>query len=188
MKREIISLLAVSAIALSGMARQPQRGYRGFIDWSNSVRTEDVWGNGFRSTWYYTGFSTTHGYQIDSRFFVGIGFDLEHCSSYSDNMAAVFVDGRTDLKFGKFTPFGDLRVGFSMTDGGGLYFSPTIGYRFNWGRKVGVNIGAGLTLKGVTYDHYDIIFNPDGYVVIGNRVGKSHEYKPYFTFRVGFDF
>lgn len=188
MKREIISLLAIATVTFTGIARQPQRGYRGFMDWSNSVRTEDGWGTGIRSTWYYSGFSTSHGYQINSRFFVGLGFDLEKCSKYSDNMAAVFLDGRTDLKFGKFTPFGDLRIGFSMTDGGGFYLSPTIGYRFNWGRKVGVNVGAGLTLKGLTYDQYDVVISPDGYIINGNKVGKLHEYKAYFTFRIGFDF
>lgn len=188
MKRQITMILLVLASALGSMARQPERGYRGFIDWSNSYReNSDNW---YHDSYFYSGLSTSHGYQFNPWLFVGAGLDWEHQwkEGFNNNIFAAFVQGRTDLQFGKFTPFGDVRLGFSMTDGGGVYFSPTIGYRFNWGRKAGINIGVGLTVQGYTTDIYDIALSPEGYWTFGEKLYTHHGANTYFSFRVGFDF
>lgn len=188
MKRQIIFLVLVIVSAMGCMARQPELGYRGFVDWSNSYREYNY--SVFHDKYFYSGLSTSHGYQCNPWLFVGAGLDWEHWwkEGFNDNIFAAFIQGRTDLKFGKFTPFGDVRLGFSMTDGGGVYFSPTIGYRFNWGRKAGLNIGLGLTLKGYTSDVYDVVVNPDGYWVAGEKIGTHHGANVFFSFRIGFDF
>lgn len=184
MKRQIIFILLLLSVTVGSMARQPERGYRGFLDWSNSLRSDKFIE---RYTTYYSGVSTSHGFQFNPWLYVGGGLNWEHHSDSGTDILAVFVDGRTDLKFGKFTPFGDVRLGFSMTDGGGVYFSPTIGYRFNWGRKVGINLGIGLTVKGKSADIYDDIFTDDGYF-ISNKIGTIRWTTTYFSFRLGFDF
>lgn len=188
MKRQIIVILLALASAFGSMARQPERGYRGFIDWSNSYREySDNWHN---DSYFYSGLSTSHGYQFNPWLFVGAGLDWEHQwkEGFNHNIFAAFVQGRTDLQFGKFTPFGDVRLGFSMTYGGGVYFSPTIGYRFNWGRKAGINIGVGLTVQGYTTDIYDIALSPEGYWTFGEKLYTHHGANAYFSFRIGFDF
>ena len=49
MKRKIFTLLML-AVMLTAFAKQPERGYRGFLDWSNSYRT----------TASFTGFPVFH--------------------------------------------------------------------------------------------------------------------------------
>lgn len=186
MRRIILSLLFCVSM-FPAFPRQPERGYRGFVEWSNSLRSIDMWGTGDRSTTFYTGVSTTHGYQINPWIFVGAGIDYERCQRIEANLFSMYVDGRTDLKFGRFTPYGDIRLGYGFTDGGGVYFSPTIGYRFNWGRKVGVNLGVGATVQGYCHDIYKVAVNPEGWQ-IAVKTGTSRGCVGYFTFRIGFDF
>lgn len=194
MKRTIILILATITLCQVAEARQPGRGYRGFLEWSSSLRSEnfgylDMNGNLLinRENTFYTGFSTSHGYQINSLFFIGAGLGMERCGSLDNWVAPIFIEGRIDLKFGKFTPFGDLRLGANIAEGAGIYISPTIGYRFNWGRKMGVNLGAGLTLAGYTAEHYEgTMTGPDSYEI--QYVGTKRHIRPYFSFRVGIDF
>lgn len=194
MKRTIFLLLAIVAFANVSEARQPRRGYRGFLEWSNSLRSEklgtfDLAGNIFtyRENVFYTGFTTSHGYQINPMYFIGAGFGMEKCGKFNNWVAPIFLQGRADFKFGKFTPFGDMRIGANLAEGVGAYFSPTIGYRFNWGRKMGVNLGLGLTLAGYKAEHYEGTFNgPDDYEIY--YTGTKHHIRAYFSFRLGFDF
>ena len=194
MKRTILLTLAVLTLGIVAGARQPDRGYRGFVEWSNSLRSEnfgylDINGNIYmqRDNMYYTGIATSHGYQINSIFFAGAGLDLEYCGNIDNWIASLYVQGRADMKFGGFTPYGDIRLGANLAEGVGVYFSPTIGYRFNWGRKVGINVGAGLSLTGYTSEHYDIVIeDPDSYNIY--YTGTKHHVRAYFSFRLGVDF
>lgn len=192
--KKILIIFTVLLVAVSAEARQPQRGYRGYFEWSSSLRSEkfgypDMNGNllMYRDNTFYTGFSTSHGYQINPLFFIGVGLGMERCGSLDNWVAPIFLEGRIDLKIGKFTPFGDLRLGANVAEGAGVYFSPTIGYRFNLGRKMGVNIGAGLTLAGYRVEHYEGTWTgPDSYEI--QYISTRHHVRPYFSFRVGIDF
>ncbi len=195
MKKLIIAFLAVALICGAALARQPQRGYRGFIDWSNNLRSEKYQyelldGAMFthRTTFFYTGISTSHGYQFNPLLFVGGGLDIEYNSKLADYIFAPFAHVRTDFKFNNFTPFAEARLGYAMRDGGGVYFSPNIGYRFNWGRKMGVNVGLGLTLLGYHEDYYSIatggdIFYDDVDIIEEHYSGC----RAFFSFRIGID-
>ncbi len=194
MKRILILVAVIIAMALLAAARQPQRGYRGFLEWSSSVRSEDFGafdglGNLYMTheSTFYTGFSTSHGYQIDPMFFIGAGLGMERCGKLDNWVAPLFVQGRIDLKLGRFTPFGDIRLGANLAEGVGVYFSPSIGYRFNRGRKVGINLAAGLTLAGYKAEHYEGTWEgPGSYEIY--YTGTRHHVRPYFSFRLGFDF
>ena len=65
----------------------------------------------------------------------------------------IFAEGRLDATWGKFTPYFSARLGANVAKHGGVYFSPTVGYRFNWDRKTAINLGAGVTLVG--HDEYE---------------------------------
>lgn len=193
MKRVILLILAIAAMVNVAEARQPGRGYRGFFDWTSSVRSESTGEMDYNGTLYkfsegafYTGFTTSHGYQIDPMFFVGAGFGFEKCGKFDYEIVPLFLEGRVDLEFNKFTPYGDLRVGANLADGSGFYLSPTIGYRFNWGRKVGLNLGVGLTLAGYKARHYDIVIDEDLMELI--YLGEKNHTRAFFSFRLGFDF
>lgn len=193
MKKALILLITLFAV-VSAQARQPRRGYRGFLEWSSSLRSEkfghitiDNNITTYRDNTFYTGFSTSHGYQINPMFFVGAGLGMEHCSKLDNWIVPVFVEGRADFLLGKLTPFGDIRLGYNVADGGGMYFSPTIGYRFNWGRKMGVNLGLGLSVAGYTAEHYEGSFTgPDSYEI--QYIGTRHHTRVFFSFRAGIDF
>ena len=192
--KKILIILTILLATLSSEALQPRRGYRGFFEWSSSVRSEKFAYPGingnlmmYRENTFYTGFSTSHGYQINPMFFIGAGLGMEKCTSLDNWVAPVFIQGRIDLKFGKFTPFGDLRLGANVAEGAGVYLSPTMGYRFNWGRKMGVNLGAGLTLAGYRAEHDEATMTaPDSYEI--QYVGTRRHIRAYFSFRLGIDF
>jgi hypothetical protein len=96
---------------------------------------------------------------------------LNLISTLLEGTFATFLNVRYDRSFNKFRPFGDIRIGYAQVgyalsdDTSGIYFSPTIGHRFDCGRKFGVNIGAGLTVE--------------------SRKGGSDTF---FTLRAGVDF
>ncbi|MDE6097550.1 MAG: hypothetical protein K2L80_00550 [Muribaculaceae bacterium] len=186
LKHNLTFAIAV-ATAFSLNARQPHSGYRGFIDWSNNIRSDKYDNWPVRQTAYYTGVTTSHGYQINPMFFAGAGIGAEYCSNYSEFIVPVFVQGRADFSFGAFTPFADIRLGANLSSGTGVYFSPSVGYRFNWGRKVGVNVSLGMTLAGYKCELYDVTVTPDGYWSLA-YIGSEHRSRPYFSFRLGFDF
>lgn len=184
MKRNLI-LISGLLLATAAVARQPQRGYRGFVDASNDIRRAQWWTE--NTTAYYAGILTSHGYQFNPWLFAGAGIGVENCQKFDSYIIPAFVHARFDLRLGKLTPFGDVRVGYNLSQGGGAYFSPQIGYRFNWGRKVGINVGAGLTLQGYTAAVYDVMIFPDGYWNM-KYIGDSKECNVYFSFRLGLDF
>lgn len=186
MKRHLILLLIFAGLASAAFGRQPGRGYRGFVEWSNSIRAPRD-GSFGRQTQYYTGLSTSHGYQINPVVFVGAGIDFEHWSDADSNILAFFAQGRADLRLGRFTPFGDIRLGYNAASGAGVYFSPSVGYRFNWGRKVGINLGLGLTVQGYNQKVYDVGVSPDGYWY-AREIGRKRGAVPFFSFRLGLDF
>ncbi len=177
---------------VAGHAGEPSRGYRGFFEWSNDLYAPKVvnWLNPseqVRETRYFTGVTTSHGYQIDRRFFVGLGAGFEHSSTAGRWIVPLFVEGRADFRLGKFTPFVDLRGGVNVGSGVCGLFSPTVGYRFSWGRKVGINVGLGMTVTGYHYDLLDVTQNELGYWD-WVKIGDGSQYDAMFTFRVGIDF
>lgn len=189
MKRILLIVLALIACLLVS-ARQPERGYRGFVDWNNSIRLyyNDGWIPTPKYEYsYYSGISTSHGYQITPVWFVGAGLSIEHSRHEGRYILPVFLEGRADFKWGKFTPFADLKAGYHLTDNGGPYISPSIGYRFNWGRKVGINLAIGCAFKCYSVDiiHYELhpgSMNPT------RIVEKDHYIDCPLCLRLGIDF
>lgn len=198
MKKAFILSTLILIASLFAAARQPERGYRGFIELSNRYRhgTYNWNNNAWTYTEFYTGFSTSHGFQFNPWLFVGAGIDYEIDHKdipdlyFYDYTLSLFVQGRTDLKFGHFTPFADVRIGYNAnaSESGNLYFSPSIGYRFNWGRKIGLNVGVGYTLDGSRYQEYIPGITPEGmHILVPTGIFHQRNYS-YFSFRIGIDF
>ena len=192
MKKSFIIILTIIAATICGEARQPREGYRGFFDLNFSTRTDNslyFGGINFyteRCTSYFGGVSTTHGYQINSHVFAGVGISMEYNPDDWYWIIPVYADCRYDMQFGKFTPYADARLGVNLSDGIGLYFSPMVGYRFNWGRKVGLNLGMGLTLASYSVVVMEGEVEP-GYINI-TQVSTTQRIHPYFSIRFGIDF
>lgn len=171
------------------LAREPQRGYRGFIEWDNTVGKIDnhvVNGKKIGAATWFTGFATTHGFQFNNHCFLGLGA-MASLSFYRESFGIMwpfYIDFRYDVKFGKFSPYADMKIGFD-TEGG--YFSPTIGYRCNCGAKANINFGLGLTLRRFIDDYITETTNK-GSSVTSVTYKKTNLFDPFVTFRVGVDF
>ena len=187
MKRSIALLIILSAIAC--IARQPEKGYRGFTDIGTSTRSVKFLTTptaSYSEMQSYVGFSTTHGYQFNQNIFLGGGLNVEYNINDDMWLAPLYLDMRIDLCFGVFTPFIDARLGYNLTEGSGLYFSPTVGYRFNWDRKVAINLGVGISLYNYQYIFYDASIDMNGNV--SQFSGEARSNKVYFSARLGLEF
>lgn len=188
MKRLFLAVLAMLLITPACLAREPRRGYRGFFDIDASVGTL-TFDDDCHPAYYGLGLSTSHGYQINNNWFVGAGVMYAPYLNFGGGLVPLFAEGRFDKTWGKFTPFADVRLGYAIDDGSGdgVYFSPNIGYRFNFGHKVNLNIGMGINFRTMTlrYDYY--WHDPD--TDIQYRYKESHtSARAMFNFRIGIDF
>lgn len=205
MIRKILSTVILTLVSATLQAAQPEPGYRGFVDLMADFRKPPLVGAYRIDTWNL-GISTTHGWQINPKFFIGAGFSALKYSRESRCILPIYLDGRYDMKFGIFTPFAEVRFGYHWDIDGfekyyyhgyqtsdinkGLFFSPSIGYRFNWGRKVGLNVGIGWSLyrqKGL--DGYIDEVEQNGYKYWDFiPTGWMHYTISYLNLRVGIDF
>lgn len=178
--KKIISVLILSIVSISAFGRQPERGYRGFAEVEYDAGKAYYFSNGEGRDVYdgfaMFGIATTHGYQFNNHIFVGGGAAI--ILNGGTGMIPLYADIRYDNQWGKFTPFADLKTGYDLPNES-LYFSPTVGYRFNWGRKVNLNLGLGMTLKGYKTTEYH------GGVI---SVNDARKYNALFTLRFGLDF
>lgn len=184
---------------MTAWAVQPERGYRGFIDSNNFLDLNIGFLVGSSGDSYVsTGFTTSHGYQFNDWLYVGggTGFvynlnwkDLEatHYNDKSRYVIPIFAEVRLDARWNRFTPYFSAQIGGNVAERGGLYLSPTVGYRFNWGRKSAINFGLGATVYGNTQSYLEHVSLPDGghtYVTKKSYSGNVVT----FTARLGFEF
>lgn len=209
MKRSfiLVCLLAIAVLTMAEPYRMAQRGYRGFVDVGaafsfNRIPSLDLTNGQYMNNHdRFLLLSTTHGYQFNDNLFLGAGVLFGLGEEFE---MPIYVDGRYDFKFNKFTPFADLRIGYNIgkeRNSSGFWFSPTIGYRFNWGRKLGLNLGIGFSFKDMVTDKIKTVlggpdypwYEPDEGVYDPNKEyvvwdGSRRRLESYWTFRVGIDF
>ena len=125
----------------------PTPCYKGFFDFGYTVGVGED-GEG-RVT-----MSTTHGAQINPHFFmgVGLGFNYFHLSECWN--LPIYADFRANFLKGKITPFIDFRIGYSVGDASGLYFSPSLGCNFGFGNKSGFSISLGYEYQKADFYYY----------------------------------
>ena len=148
MKKFIIAIVLL--FSLKCYAGEPHRGYRGFLEWENTIG--DAWtdccsepGITKEAVWL-TGLATSHGYQFNHHIYFGAGTLLAIPLTGVGFSLPVYANFRYDASFGKAKPFGDLRIGYDISENS-LYFSPTIGYRISIGKKSNFNVGTGISLR-----------------------------------------
>ena len=183
MKNFLLSIIVI-ALSFSVQAIEPHKGYRGFVDWNNDVNPDISIYGGPTNSKYYTGFSTSHGYQFNRWLYAGGGVAVENFVKENEvYIASIYGHFRSDMVFGRFKPHIDVRLGYNMANYGGIYFCPSIGYRINTQSAFGINIALGMTMTGnrQTIEYY----NP---ATGWTRWHRLHQYDTTFHFRVGFDF
>ena len=183
-------------------ARDVARGYRGFFEIDGSLTSWRVadsyefnptsgikYHNIHRQAFGEVSFATSHGYQFNPRFFLGAGFMDGYSGIHDGWFLGTYLHARTDQTFGRYTPYAEIRTGIVTHAEGGLYLSPAVGYRFNFGHRTNINVGIGLTLRhtGGEDTTGSFYYNSQG-DLIHITLGKDPIMKPYATLRVGIDF
>ena len=150
----------------------PQKGYRGFFDLEFykfiDAQSRD-----------HFGFSTAHGYQLKPYLFVGAGagMKISHKQHFKDNfgqkadfyMFPVFADVRLDLLKNRYSPYLDLRVGYTLGNKAyGFMFNPTIGCRIGLTDALAINASLGYSMQST-----DIVVR-----TYGENAIKHLDYKP----------
>jgi hypothetical protein len=168
--------------------RQPERGYRGFVDWDNLAYISISLHETGEESKYYPGISTSHGYQFTPHVYLGASVAADY--SLTDKRfycVPVFAHFHNDLKLGRFTPYFDARLGYNFLDGGGVYSSLSAGYRINWGRKTAINIGIGAALRGYKEKDYAEWWTPENGAQFA-YTGKSARHEILPQLRIGAEF
>lgn len=175
MKKSFI--ITALTVALSGtMANAIEPGYRGFVDYGYLIGTGDFDSSTLNEI------TTTHGFQIIPQLFVGVGagvhlykFDNFEEDGTHYNLP-VFADVRYDALESKFTPFVDVKGGYSVAgEFTGAYLSPSIGCRMAITDNLGVNLSVGYTYMKTGYE-YGYYYSPSDLNLTGVSI------------RLGFDF
>lgn len=168
----------------SGESGYPAVGYRGFVDGNILI---GAFATGVdRSRWGGFVMMTTHGYQINERFFVGAGIGIgahggEDCD-YEDSpegtyeyacidyaaIVPIYGAFRTDFRPEKITPFAEARIGGVLGDQRGALVNLTCGMRFNR-----FNMGIGyLGLYGSYYSPNDACHSNSVVFRLGVDIGR----------------
>ena len=147
MKKLFLMITAVamgfqlSAQEVSGFAAAPTDGYRGFASLGVFSGTGNYKYDRF-------GLTTSHGFQVD-HLFMGLGASMQWTTNNEDwyylnneteepelgeNIDFVmpfFFNANYEIPMGKFAPFADLKLGYSVGDVSGLYVLPSVGVRLS---------------------------------------------------------
>ena len=164
----VILFTTASAIAQE-KSEFPTKGYRG----SGYVYYA---GNGDDFETY--NFGTTHGYQINSKWFVGGGMQLNFGSllykseDYSFVSATEYANVRLDMLEKPISPYLNLKLGVTVGDIEGWYAAPEAGVRF---RHFNLGIGVECQNHAAVYG-------------IGIKQSDENEHSELLMIRLAYDF
>ena len=99
-----------------------QRGYRGLVDAGFCLNTGYHVGNRME-------LSTSHGYQFNRHTFVGLGVGMHYFFDSDKVNIPIFAHARYDFADNAFTPFAELKIGYSAGAYDG-FFGPGTGSFF----------------------------------------------------------
>ncbi len=172
-------ILLAALIMIAGVLTVSAVRYRGFAEVNYGIcAPSKYYGSGLE-----LGFATSHGVELDSGIFVGLGFDWllgeygEPNSSHNGGVVYenMFVEGRYSFSpLKKFSPYVGLRFGAGL---GGYedyqftlapYVSPAVGCSFNFARKCGMDVGIGYVFNGTKNEavKMDEFFNSTRYIKV----------------------
>ena len=152
----------------------PNRGYKGFIDLvysygtSSKVGTYDLPGeNRFE-------ISTSHGFFFSPYMFVGLGVGLHVYTGYNEDNnyysyeketieIPIFAHIRSHFIDAKVSPFVDIKLGYSVYDITGTYFSPSLGCRFAKGSRSAFWISLGYTVQYIDKSYFNTSANSQAF-------------------------
>lgn len=147
-------------------------GYKGIIEFGYGIGVGDFSAGRVE-------LSLVNGYQFCPYFYAGVGVGMNYYHEGSNINLPIFADfrGTLPLQDTKVAPFLDMRLGYSVIDVEGFYFSPSVGVRIATSDDSGVNIGLGYEMQKAK--------------ISGSIYGHSYSASPNFgaiTIKLGIDF
>jgi len=130
--------------------RQPRlwnrdiRGFRGFIDYAY------IQGIG-KAKNHRLEFGTSLGFQFNPIFYTGIGTSYTLTLNSKDSSLPVFINPRINFLDENTTPFWDVKVGYSVGAGKGIYFSTGFGVSFTKQGKRAFNLSLIYSLQNAKF-------------------------------------
>ena len=129
---------------------------------------------------------TTHGYQFNPYLFVGGGVGVNRFLSEKAWGVPVFAKVRVDMFNKSISPFIDAKVGYSITNVNGFYFSPSLGCRFDNSNDFSITISFGYELQMSDYEVGNFYYIDDiGTIYLIKNKKKNCGG---ITLRLGFEF
>lgn len=116
MQRLATAFLIFISLSLYSYAGEPHRGYRGFLEWENTLG--EIWafdnseGKLDKEPVWDTGLATSHGFQFNRHIYLGAGTLLPVPLTGAGFSLPVYANFRYDASFGKAKPYGDIRLGY----------------------------------------------------------------------------
>ena len=186
LKKIILPLVALAAVAFPSSALK----YRGMVDISpaleyphdyESYHSDYIEDYGYDEVRVSLSVSTTHGMQLSKNHFIGIGGEFSRIlgGNYKEKGGIpVYAMWRMDFFGRKRTPFFDLRAGYTLGKGSGLYAAADVGVRLALGRRSGLNFSLGGRSRRIYYTlgrfiNEELFVNTNSYAL---------------TLRIGIDF
>lgn len=130
--------------------RQPKlwyrdiRGFRGFIDYAY------IQGIGSAKN-HRLEYAMSLGFQFNPIFYTGLGTSYTLTLNKKDRSLPVFINSRLNFLDEYTTPFWDLKVGYSVAEGKGFYFSTGFGVSFTKKGKRAFNLGLIYSLQNAKF-------------------------------------
>lgn len=157
-------------------ARGISRGYQGYVDIGQSYEL----GGDFSSA--NTEVLTSHGFRFNPYFYLGGGLGFIFNSETEDVYVPFYVNVRADLLNKRISPFFDFKLGYTVNNDGGAFVSPAIGVKFNFGRRVALNLALDYTYHHVENIEYYSYSSGNNYLY-----NKSYDFNN-LGFRIGLEF
>lgn len=104
-------------------------------------------------------FSTTHGLQVNPFFFLGLGVGIDYHFDYETVFMPFYLDLRTYFINNRISPFLDAKIGYSIIDGTGLYFTPSFGVSFGVANKCALNLSVGYNMQRTEMYHHSYYYS-----------------------------
>jgi hypothetical protein len=145
----------------------PNGGYKGFIDLGFSLGTRSIVGSKSYDGEDRLEFSTSHGFLFNPYIFVGLGLGFHYYTGHHDNdynyyayddvvmEIPIFAHIRSHFLDKRISPFADVKLGYSVYDVTGLYFSPSAGCRFAKGSRSAFWVSLGYSIQYIDRSYYD---------------------------------
>ncbi len=120
--------------------------YEGGADLGYSIGVSSIDGTGRLNI------STTHGCRVIPELYVGAGLGIDYYHDNSTYGIPIFTDFRGYFTCQTVKPFLNFRIGYSVGDVEGLYFSPSIGVNY---KMLDISFGYTYQQADVVYIDYD---------------------------------